>query len=149
MKNEYRKYAIMTAFVLIAVLAVFTSAKQSTGMCGAYENSELKFGETAVKIDISDTTCKQNLGLSGREKLEENTGMLFVFNYEGAHEMWMKDMRFPIDIIWFDSDSKITGIAQNIAPETYPSTFGGEYKAKYVLELPAGFVNKNNISLNK
>ena len=73
-------------------------------------------------------------GLSGREHLADHAGMLFVFDAAGRQCMWMRDMKFSLDIIWLTEDKRITKIEQNISPETYPQSFCGD-DAKYVIEI--------------
>ncbi len=65
-------------------------------------------------------------------------GMLFIFPELGRQSFWMKDMLFPIDIIWVDADKKVVGIASDVLPETYPETFAPPSEIKYVLELNSG-----------
>ena len=52
-------------------------------------------------------------GLAVKNQLKENEAMLFVFEKPGKHSFWMKDMKFPIDIIWLDSTGKIVHIEEN------------------------------------
>jgi uncharacterized membrane protein (UPF0127 family) len=59
----------------------------------------------------------------------------------------MKDMNFPIDILWINDNFEVVGIEKNILPQTYPKTFGEKYLASYVLEVSAGYCDKNNIKL--
>jgi hypothetical protein len=142
---SYKKHLAIVVISLVIVIGIFIFTKQSANACGAYEKSSLKFSDTVVAIEIADTDCKQALGLSGRKSLPENAGMLFLFPESGSHGMWMKDMLFPIDIIWFGPDSTILGVEQNVATSTFPKTFGDNYISKYVLELPAGFVSKHGM----
>lgn len=89
-------------------------------------------------IEIADTTPTRTRGLSGKANLSENEGMLFVFTTTGHHHFWMKEMNFPIDIIWLDEDKKIVDITHSLHPETYPETYTSITPAKYVLEIKAG-----------
>lgn len=59
----------------------------------------------------------------------------------------MKSMKFPIDIIWFSSDKKVVGIAENARPESFPEIFRPAEPARYVLEVNAGYVKKSNIKI--
>ncbi|MFA5935119.1 MAG: DUF192 domain-containing protein [Candidatus Paceibacterota bacterium] len=115
--------------------------------CGTYKQKDLIIGEKKVKADISDDYCKIVLGLSGRKSMLEDNGMLFIFPREGNYGFWMKDMNFPIDILWIDEGFYVTGIEKSISTSTYPNTFGEKYFAKYVLELSSGFSEKNNIKV--
>lgn len=109
--------------------------------------SSVSIGSTTISVEVADTHEERMQGLSGRTALAEGRGMLFVFEGEGDWAIWMKDMHFPIDIIWADSDGKIITIARSVAPETYPNAFyPGTPTALYVLEVPAGFSDKNGIA---
>jgi uncharacterized membrane protein (UPF0127 family) len=88
-----------------------------------------------------------------REQLPYNQGMIFVFEEEQVASMWMLNMQFPLDVIWFDKDGNVVHIEKNTPPcksalETMACTFknADEEKAKYVLEVAAGFVDKFNIT---
>ena len=55
-------------------------------------------------------------GLAVKDQLKENEAMFFVFDKPEKHSFWMKDMNFPIDIIWLDSTDKVVHIEQNLQP---------------------------------
>ena len=125
-----------------------------TTSCGQYAQGELKNGTSTITVDIADTECKQVLGLSGRKSLVGGQGMLFVFNTIGNYGFWMKDMNFPLDIIWMDNDLQVVGIEKSLATSTYNDVnpaasqiFGSQYSAQYVLEVPADYANKNTLKV--
>ncbi|MCA9333081.1 DUF192 domain-containing protein [Candidatus Saccharibacteria bacterium] len=98
------------------------------------------------KVDSKESRAK---GLSGRPTMNANQAMLFVFDSPGKQCMWMKDMNFNIDIIWLDSDKKITSVKRNVSPKTYPNNFCGGNKDKYVIETAAGAIDDDQISVGK
>ncbi|KKU15506.1 hypothetical protein A3A20_02330 [Candidatus Wolfebacteria bacterium RIFCSPLOWO2_01_FULL_45_19] len=98
-----------------------------------------------VKVEIADTPEARQLGLSGREVLDENEGMLFIHETPGSYGYWMKDMNFPLDIVWLGEDMKIIGAMENVLPESYPEAFYPPQPVRYALEVNAGWVKKNNI----
>lgn len=98
----------------------------------------LKVGDTLIPVDVADTQEKRTRGLSGREALQRNTGLLFIFDTSGKHGFWMKDMNFPIDIVWIDENWRVVSVESGVEPETYPTVFYPEESAKYVLELNSG-----------
>lgn len=111
------------------------------------EPNTLTIGNTTIQVEIADTDAERTLGLSGRESLAENTGLLFVFETEGYHGIWMKEMNFPIDIAWLDKNKKIIHIEHNVAPETYPKVFNPPSPDLFVLETNAGVFQKFNIGV--
>ena len=100
---------------------------------------------TKIFVEIADTDAARVRGLSGRDALAEDHGLLFVFQEETQADFWMKDMKFPIDIIWIDAQKKIIHIEHSLSPATYPKTFSPEALSLYVLEVPAGFAKSHDI----
>ena len=62
-------------------------------------------------IDIADDIEEMKQGLSGREALAENQGMLFIYKKKTPVSFWMKDMKFNIDLLWIDGD-KVVGFSE-------------------------------------
>lgn len=89
------------------------------------------------RLERADIDEKRTKGLSDRDSLAEQTGMLFVFDQSQEACIWMKDMRFKIDIIWLDEAKKIIKIGQDVSPDTYPMSFCAK-NTKYVIELNSG-----------
>jgi uncharacterized membrane protein (UPF0127 family) len=100
----------------------------------------------AVNIELAETQSVQAKGLSGREGLAENNGMLFIYSNYALRSFWMKNMNFPIDIIWI-RDDKIAGFNENLQPEGDSPTnkYQSPVPVNYVLEVPAGFIKKHGI----
>lgn len=105
----------------------------------------IKIGGKEVAVEIVDNDEKRRLGLSGRKSLGKNEGMLFIFSLPARHSFWMKDMNFPLDIIWINENNQILAVSKNIVPETYPASFSPSEPVKYVLEVNAGWAEKNDI----
>lgn len=103
-------------------------------------------GSATLLVDIADTDEERIQGLSGRESLPEGEGLLFLFDTADSWGIWMKDMQFPIDILWADAEGRISTIAADISPATYPEVFLPSAPAQYVLELPAGYAAKAGIA---
>ncbi|MDQ2932930.1 MAG: DUF192 domain-containing protein, partial [bacterium] len=97
--------------------------------------SILKTASSTFRIQIAKTPSTRELGLSGRAGLEADEGLLFMFPTAGSHGFWMKDMNFPIDIVWIDSSKRVVGVTENVSPDSYPQTFLPPQKVQYVLEL--------------
>jgi uncharacterized membrane protein (UPF0127 family) len=138
--------AVPLAIVGLAVLAfAFQWSAHITPSAGAPIYSTVSIGTTTISVEIADTQAKRTQGLSGRAGLAEGSGMLFVFDWDATWGFWMKEMRFPLDIIWAQSDGTIVTIAHQVAPETYPEIFKPAKPARYVLEVPSGFADLHHI----
>ncbi|MEI7480649.1 MAG: DUF192 domain-containing protein, partial [bacterium] len=124
---------------------ILTSSSKELIDKNKYKNTVISIGKVEINSFISGTETLQEAGLSGWSSLEENQGMLFVFPTPGKYSFWMKDMKFALDMIWFNDKKQIIDIAENILPETYPKSFSPSENSIYVLEVPSGFCSRNNI----
>ena len=96
-----------------------------------------------VTVRIADSLSERYTGLSDTSSLDPNEGMLFVHNSEGRPGYVMRDMAFPIDIVFVDAGGEITTIHH--AEPSDDQTFRGT--AKYVLELPYNYTVDNDIAV--
>jgi uncharacterized membrane protein (UPF0127 family) len=123
----------------------------SLGIAAALRPGEMRVsfpGHAVVLVaEVADTREKRTRGLGGRDHLPDGRGMLFVFDKTTRAGFWMKGMRFAIDILWFDDDLRLVSIAHDATPESYPGVFRPKRPARYVLEVPAGFVSRNQVEL--
>ncbi|MCP6718773.1 MAG: DUF192 domain-containing protein [Patescibacteria group bacterium] len=107
----------------------------------------IKINDIRIEVELVETLEERTRGLSNIRKLSENQGMFFVFQEPKLYPFWMKDMRFSIDIIWISGDGKIVDIIKNIQPDSFPQIFKPREPAQYVLEVNAGWTDKNNIDV--
>ena len=126
-----KKFLAIFAFILIFAVIVVV-------LHGFTFKSKVIVGGKTLTVEVVETKYLLEKGLSGHKPLLSDEGMFFVFQAPQKYGFWMKDMTFPIDIIWLDSNYKISHIEKNVKPETYPKVFYPETDSKYVLELQAG-----------
>ena len=111
-------------------------------------SSSVKIKGLIINVDLAKTPEQQAKGLSIKNTLNENEGMLFIFDTPKEYSFWMKDMKFPIDIIWISSDNKIVHIEKNLQPCVFfllCTSYSPHANSKYVLEVPSNYTTKNNI----
>jgi uncharacterized membrane protein (UPF0127 family) len=103
---------------------------------------------TTLRVEVVNTSASITQGLSGRSSIGSD-GMLFVFTQSMMPRFWMKEMQFPLDLIWINN-GKIVDITENVsAPEPGQAlndlpTFGPKEPANWVLEVPAGTAKSSN-----
>jgi len=105
----------------------------------------IAIGNTTLRVAIADSVQERTIGLSGTKELPQGTGLLFVFDAENIPGFWMKDMLFPIDIIWIAHDGTVVGIDENISPDSFPNVFRPTTRVQYVLEVPAYFALEHTV----
>ena len=144
---KYIKNISFIVVVLFLGITVFFLSNQNIFLRKATGNNIkfAKIGEQILKVDLALTRGEQEQGLSGREGLRNDGGMLFIFSKSSVNYFWMKDMNFPIDIIWIDQNLKIIYIKKDAQPSSYPNSFGPGVDNLYVLEVSDGFSEKNNL----
>ena len=96
----------------------------------------LPLPQKILYLEIADSKEEQRQGLSNRDALPHD-GILFVFDEPGNYGFWMKDMKFPIDIIWVHNNRIVT-IVRDAMPSDNPQVMYPSEPANYVLELKAG-----------
>lgn len=110
--------------------------------------AEVCFKNVCYQAEIVDTPFARSKGLMYRETLPEGKAMLFIFFEDGLHGFWMKNMKFALDIIWIDRENRIVDIKENALPcfEKCP-VYSPRKESRYVLEVNAGEVKKNNLTI--
>ncbi len=106
-----------------------------------FRKAEASFKGKAFRLDIADSLPKKMLGLMYREGIKPDEGMIFNFGRTGRYDIWMLNMKFPIDIIWLDKDANIIKIAADAQPchsMLSCKAYASPGNAMYVVELASG-----------
>ena len=153
--NISTKRAVMLGTTLVLITALFVLRPRFTPLWSPIEEKKgttqqgpmVTVGSATVTVVVADTEALRTQGLSGKRSLAANEGMLFIFENPGVYGFWMKDMYFPIDIIWIDTNWKVSDISPGVDPNTYPQAFFPKKPVRYVLEVPSGFAKEHGISV--
>ena len=95
---------------------------------------------TVLQVEVMVKDEDRAMGLMFRPSLARDRGMLFLFERSDFHGIWMKNCKFPIDIVWLDEERKIVHVAESVPPckaEPCP-VYTPLQRAAYVVELNAG-----------
>lgn len=170
MKAGFSGFAIMLALASLLLLIAFqyVLAAEAASQTNHAHTNLVKALQDALQNDTEYLRAKVSLegfelsaeipvtgelmskGLSVKNQLRENESMLFVYEEPLRHTFWMRDMKFPIDIIWLDSNGKIVHIEENLMPcplVLICPSYAPNADSQYVLETIAGFAQRHNISL--
>lgn len=127
------------ALILISLVASFITANFKA-------TTELRLGSGIYSLWVANTESERIQGLSGVKALDPNGGLLMDFGFDGQHGIWMKDMNFPLDLVWLDKDKKVIYVVMNAQVEEPARTiYQPKDNARYVIELPAGSAKKAGI----
>jgi len=154
-----RRYAVLgvvgvLALALLLLLLFHTGLFPVTG--GGYEQRTLEVTDCAgtergaLTVDVAESFGQQYVGLSRTGSLAADRGMLFTYGEEDTREIVMRNMDFPLDVVYIGGNGEITGIETLDAPGgpveyylTYGSTTG---TGQYILEVNAGWSEEHGVS---
>lgn len=136
-------FLLLVTCILYLTSVYYQESKQEKSITPA-----VIINNITIPVEIADTIQKQAQGLSDRQELSEDSGMLFVFPESKIRSFWMKNMHFLLDIIWINNN-KIINISKNLQPEgeVPDNTYGSEGEVNYVLEVNAGFCDDKGIGV--
>ena len=113
--------------------------------------ARLTVGDATFVVEIADTREARNRGLGGRDSLDADRGMWFVFEQPQWATFWMRGVRFPLDIVWVTDELVVSGVAPNVPPPA-PGTpnseltiYNSNVQVRYVLEINAGLAALHGI----
>jgi len=140
MGNMKNIIIIVVLVVILGAAFYFTRQYIGSNPGGFFGSSQTAtISDETISLTIADTKEEREKGLSGRDSLGENEGMLFTFDNPGFYGFWMRDMSFPIDIIFMNDGTVIT-MYENVEPPEKGETlviYKPEEPANQVLELNA------------
>lgn len=114
------------------------------------EGQAVIVGQTAQKaayaVEIALTPNELSKGLMYREKLDEGRGMLFIHNRVQELNMWMKNTKIPLDMLFIDNGGQIIHMVENARPFD-ERVISSHYPARAVLEIRAGEVQARGIAV--
>ena len=103
--------------------------------------------KATVFVEIADDDVERREGLMYRESLEDNSGMLFLYDSERELSFWMKNTLIPLDMIFINSDYEIVDIKHATPCRADPCPhYTSKAPAQYVLEVNAGFSEEKGIA---
>lgn len=144
------QYLISNGEIKLQPVGNQTSEQGSDILSNNFPKGKISIDGTVLDVQIADTPDRMTEGLQFQKPLTYNQGMIFVFAEPQIVAMWMKDMQFPLDMIWFDNNGNIVHIEKNLPPcsDNSPCQVydGNRQNTKYVLEVTAGFVDKFNVT---
>ena len=132
-KNRNGKFL----FSIFAFCVFFTGCSSSL----AQRQEQVCFQDACVHVEVVQKTEELRKGLQFRERLDPNSGMLFIFSQNRRHAFWMKNTLIPLDMIWMDDTRRVVHIEEDVPPckkDPCPS-YTPSQEAFYVLEVNAGY----------
>lgn len=140
---------LLGGFFLLRFLPSMSSPLENNSFLNPFQKTPTAaINKQTFKLYIAATEQEKQIGLSNRKNLPQDYGMLFPFEKDGYHAFWMKNMKFPIDIIYI-RDNKVIEVLEKVqppsSPDVNPQILRPKELANTVLEINAGLAKKHNI----
>ncbi|OGO51098.1 MAG: hypothetical protein A2148_06995 [Chloroflexi bacterium RBG_16_68_14] len=150
------RFLLVPLVAALAMLAAACAGSPSSGNAtatptGAPEHIEVRIRGLAIQAETARTAEERAQGLSGRDSLPEDGGMLFFLEQERVPGFTMRGMRFPLDFIWISSDLRVADLTENVphpaAAGKELSGIGPDVAVLYALEVNAGTIQRFGIQV--
>jgi uncharacterized membrane protein (UPF0127 family) len=145
---------IFIAAVIVGIVGLISIPSESKLESVEFPRGTIMVDDVPLEVQIADTEPRRVRGLMFQDQLPYDQGMIFVFDKPGLYSLWMLNMQFSLDMMWFDEDGKIVHIEKDVPPCKTPLEIAAcqsiipEGQAVYVLEVTSGFVEQNNVTNN-
>jgi uncharacterized membrane protein (UPF0127 family) len=143
---------VAIAAVIIGVVGLMSIPSDSKLESVQFPRGTIKIDDIALQVQVADTEPRRVRGLMFQDQLPYDQGMIFVFDEVGVYSLWMLNMQFSLDMIWFDQNGNIIHIEKDVPPcktalETMTcQSFAPDGQALYILEVTSGFIDKFHIT---
>lgn len=145
---------ITIAAVIVGIAGLISLPGDSKLESVEFPRGTIKVDDIPVEVQVADSEPRRVRGLMFQDPLPYDQGMIFVFEQPGLYSLWMLNMQFPLDMIWFDQDGKVVHIEKNVSPCKSALEIAAcqsivpKGEAFYVLEVTSGFVERNNVTVD-
>lgn len=142
---------ITVAAFIIGIVGIFSIPSESKLEAVEFPRGMIKIDDKVLEVQIADTEPRRVRGLMFQQPLPYDKGMFFVFDTPGDYSLWMLNMQFSLDMIWFDDNGNVVHIEKNVPPcktalETMACpSYSPDKESLYILEVTSGFVDKFKI----
>jgi len=144
-----RVVSAVSAIALLLIGCSGSSARDDSGRMPVLDPApvlrtvELRLPAETIALEVADDPPERTRGLSERDALDPDSGMLFVWDDANTHQLWMKGMRFPLDFIWLDANKTVIEVHRDVPTQPGASDadlirYAPADSSSYVIELNAG-----------
>lgn len=145
-KNSKKTFFITGSVIFLSIILIIALLTQKNKTVYP-KDIGIQINNNSYYLEIAQTNKQRKIGLSNRNEICSNCGMLFIFDKEDIYPLWMKDTYIPLDMIWINSQFQIVKIITALDIDNSENIYTNKDPAKYVIELPANEVYKLNLKV--
>jgi len=144
---------VIAAAVAVGVLGIAFVPPEIKDRDTDFPKGTVRIGNDVVTVEIAETAAEKQRWMTFRqERLPLDTAMLIKHDVSGLHEVWMLNVEYNLDLIWFDEAGKAVYLIRDAAPcenvvETVSCTYKPTQQALYVMAATSGFIQEHDINV--
>ena len=132
-----KRQSIMKGALLGTVLCAGLSLAQPMRL------AELGAGMYRIEAEVAHTAQARQVGLMMRKTMAPQRGMVFVFEHDATHCMWMKNTFLPLSVAFVDAQGKVINI-EDMQPQSEDNHCAAA-PARFALEMNLGWFRERGI----
>lgn len=136
-----------SGWLLVVVVLAIVGLSAYSILFNTSNTTIVRIESAVFEARVADSQAEHKQGLSGTQSLAKDSVLLMVFEQDDKWSIWMKDMNFPIDILWLDATKQVVDLKKNVQPNSYPAQFVPKQESRFVIELQAGSIDRSNIKI--
>ena len=143
---------IIVSSIIIGILGLVFVPSDIRNRNLDFSTGTIKIDDMIINVEVADSDDERQRWLMFREEnLPSNSGLLLVYDKPDLYSMWLLNIRYPLDLLWFDQQGNIVYTVRDAQPcdnflDFSACTFKNTKPSKFVLAAHSGFISQNNIA---
>jgi hypothetical protein len=144
---------VIAASVIIGILGIMFIPPEIKNRDTGFPKGTVKIDDDVITVEIAETGPERQRWMTFRQdRLPLDTAMLIKHDRSDLHEVWMMNIEYNLDLIWFDEDGNVVYLIRDAPPcgnviETVSCTYKTTKYALYVMAGTSGFIDEHNITI--
>ena len=145
---------VIVGCIILGVLGLTFIPEEIKNRNIEFSKGTIAINNHSISTEIAETPAERQRWLTFRsEEMPLSSALLLVYDKADLYSLWLLNIQFNLDLIWFDGAGNIVYIKQDAAPcrntlDAVQCTYKNTIPARYVLAATTGFINYHNITKN-
>jgi uncharacterized membrane protein (UPF0127 family) len=143
---------VIIVAVVIGVLGLIFIPSDIKHRNTTFPKGTIRIDENVIKVEIAESNADKQRWLMFREqKLPLDSAMILVYEKPDLYSMWLLNIEYDLDLIWFDEEGNIVYMVKSAPPcentlDAASCTYKNTKPAKYILAATSGFIDEHEIT---
>ena len=144
---------VIVAAVAVGALGILFAPAEIRDKNTGFPKGTVRIDDGVITVEIAETAAERQRWLTFRQdRLPFDTAMMIKYDKPDLYEVWMLNIEYNLDLIWFDENGNAVYIKENVPPcgnvvETVSCTYKTTKPALYMIAATAGFIDAHSIAI--